>query len=370
MPRIKQYHVGFTTEGSFLPIRNGTNYSIQFLMEALYKTGKVDPNILIAYRGWDDPEIYKNQKFGALFLPVQHYYDDDLVFNYATNVMDLDFVHIFNSDEVLDMGKRLQRTGVKIIYEVINIDHVLYSQFWTDQSKLEEIRNMQKKACLSADYVMCRSEIDKGHLLDMGVPEGKISIYRGAIDPGHIEFKPRLSPRYKILFLGHMYYPPNEEALKLIVNKVLPSLREIDDRYTVTVVGNTPDKTLAEYANIPGLIFLGGQDNLGKFLQDYDIGIAPLYQGSGTRLKLLDYLASGLPTITTNLGIEGLHRDIKNHLIVEDDIEKYAGLVDGTMRNMASYKSKSESGRKFIEEKYNWNDAIQPFLDVYQKLKS
>lgn len=369
MSQGKKIKVGFTTEGSFLPIRNGTNYSIQFLMEALYKTGKINPYILIAYRGWDNPEIYNNQKFGALFLPVEHYYDDDMVFNYAANILDLDVVHIFNSNEVLDMGKRLQKTGVKIIFEVINIDHVLYSQFWDDQSKLEEIKNRQRHACLSADHVMCRSDVDRKHLIDMGVPEEKITIYRGAIDADFIEFKPRLSPRYKVLFLGHMYYPPNEEALKLIVKNILPELRKIDKRYTVTVVGNTPQKTLDEYQNIEGLSFLGGQDNLSKFLQDYDVAIAPLYQGSGTRLKLLDYLASGIPTITTHLGIEGLHPDIKNCLIIEEDVEKYTSHIDNIMKNMELHKPISELGRKFIQDKYNWSDAIKPFTDVYKKLK-
>jgi len=337
-------------------------------MESLYASGKVEPNVIISYRGWDDPTIYLEQKFGTIFLPATYYYEDNNIFNYAVNLRNIDIIHIYNSGEVLNMGKRLQRNGIRIIFEVINIDHVLYSQFWSDKNKLKEITNMQKLACERADHVMCRSKVDKEHLVEMGISESKITIYRGAIDTNSIDFRTRIEPRYKILFLGHMYYPPNEEALKLIVNKVLPHLRKVNPRYSITIVGNTPKETIDEYKNVPGLCFLGGQDNISKFLQEYDIGIAPLYQGSGTRLKLLDYLASGLPVITTSLGVEGLLPEIKNHLTIENDIEEYALKIDHIMTDLNTYEIKSMKGRKFVEQYYDWSNAIDPFLNVYQNI--
>ena len=52
--------------------------------------------------------------------------------------------------------------------------------------------------------------------------------------------------------------------------------------------------------------FLGYVEDLNDIFSKTTIALAPLFEGSGTRLKILDYLSAGIPTISTNLGVEGL----------------------------------------------------------------
>jgi len=368
MNNSNKHNVSFFVDGSFLPIRNGTNYSILNLMNALFDTKAVEPSLVISYRGWDKPELYYSQKFGTVFLPSDDYYHDTGVLEYLHCLKNIKISHIYNAEEILNMGVRLQRLGVKVIYEVINIDHILCSQFSDDSQKIGEILSLQKNACMVADHLLCRSEVDKQHLIEMGIDEEKITVYKGAINTEAIKYVPRYKPRYKILFLGHMYYPPNEECLKVIVDKILPELLRLDERYTVTIVGNTPYSTIQKYKNVKGLIFKGGMDNLGDLLAGYDMGIAPIIQGSGTRLKILDYMASGLQVITTNLGVEGLDSNISRYLKIEDDMEKYALTIHKTMENLGGYKEASMNAREFVELKYDWKNNLEPFLGIYKKL--
>jgi glycosyltransferase involved in cell wall biosynthesis len=368
MTKSKIFNVAFLVDGSFLPIRNGANYSIFNLMNALKDSSIVDPSLIISYRGWDNPSLFYDQKFNTILLSPADYYNDTGILEYAASIRGVQFIHIYNSEEVLNMGLRLQRSGIKIIYEVINIDHILYGQLGTDKKKLQSILEMQKRACLVADYIMCRSYIDKQYLLKMGIVEEKIAMYKGAIDPFSIDFSLRKKPRNKIIFLGHMYYPPNEEALKLIVSKIIPQLKKIKDDYEVTIIGNTPKSTINKYKDVQGLIFGGGQDDLSGILKKFDIGIAPLYHGSGTRLKLLDYLASGLPIITTNIGAEGLDKKINDYFFIEDDINLYPDIINKIMSNLESTNAKSLLGRKFVENNYSWQKAVSSFTGVYKKL--
>jgi glycosyltransferase involved in cell wall biosynthesis len=198
--------------------------------------------------------------------------------------------------------------------------------------------------------------------------EDEEKITKPYINTGAIEYVPRDKPRYKILFLGHMYYPPNEECLKVIVGKILPELIRLDKRYTITIVGNTPSSTIQKYKNVEGLFFKGGMDNLSDLLAEYDMGIAPINQGSGTRLKILDYMASGLQVITTNLGVEGLDPNISKHLSIEDDLDKYPLVIHKNMENLTSYKEASMNAREFVELKYDWKNNLDPFLGLYKKL--
>jgi len=365
-----KFSVSFLVDGSFLPIRNGTNYSILNLMDALSDTKTVKPSLVISYRGWDKPQAYYDQKFDTVFLPTDDYYHDTGVLEYLHNLKDIKISHIYNAEEILNMGVRLQKLGIKVIYEVINIDHVLCSQFSGDRQRISETLSLQKNACKAADHLLCRSGVDKQHLIEMGIDEEKITVYKGAINTAMIEYVPRDKPRYKILFLGHMYYPPNEECLKVIVDKILPELIRLDKRYTITIVGNTPSSTTQKYKNVEGLIFKGGMDNLSDLLAGYDMGIAPINQGSGTRLKILDYMASGLQVVTTNLGVEGLDSNTSRYLNIEDNMEKYALTIHKTMENLGEYKEASINARKFVELEYDWKNNLEPFLEVYKKLST
>ncbi len=151
----KKINIGFIVDGSFLPIRNGAYYSIHNLMNSLYDTGIIQPNLIIGYRGWDNPKLFFNKKFRTIFLPNYHYYKDTGRLNYIFNRFNIKFVHIYNSEESLNLGIRLKRNGVKIIYEAINIDHVLYGRLNNNKKENNKIKLLQKAAMKCADYVLC-----------------------------------------------------------------------------------------------------------------------------------------------------------------------------------------------------------------------
>ncbi len=366
MAKIKKYNVAFLVDGSFLPIRNGAYYSIYHLMNSLYRTKIVAPNLIISYRGWDNPKLYYKQLFRTIFLPTNDYYCDTGVLNYVFNFHNIKYVHIYNAEEVLNLGARLKKDGIKIIYEAINIDHILYGQLIKNKKKINQIKNLQREAMKLADEVLCRSDIDKGHILKMKINNKKITVYRGAISVKNIKYQLRTKKRYKVIFLGHMYYPPNENSLELIANKILPALKKINHKYSITIIGVTPVAIIKKYGK-RGIIFKGGIDNLGQELLNYDIGIVPLFEGSGTRLKILDFLASGMPVITSSLGIEGLQKSINNCLIIENNINKYAVKIEQIMQNLKECGKISFRGRRFVEQYYNWNNNLKPFLNIYKK---
>lgn len=358
-------NVAFLVDGSFYPIRNGTDYSILTLMNSLAKTDYVNPNLLLIWRGWDNPKDYSNQSFRTIFLPVQNFYNDNNVLEYTMATLDVRFIHIYNAEEVVNLSTRLHAAGVKIIYEAVNIDHVLYSGLNADAETVSSAKETQAMAMKAADFVLCRSGVDLKHIQNMGVSKDKVSVYRGAIDVDAIPFTKRKYPSKKVVFLGHMYYPPNENALALIATHILPALRRIDERYSVTIIGIVPDGTKEKYSK-NGLIFRGGVDDLAGELSRYDVAIAPLFEGSGTRLKLLDFMASGIPTISSTLGIEGLHEDITNSLIIEDDIHEYARLIDEIVCDASQYQQLATKGRSYVERNYNWDNNLEPFLNIYR----
>ena len=180
--------VAFFIDGSFLPIRNGTSYSIYHLMANLYRSGRIIPNLLINYRGWDDPKLYFNQPFRTIFLPVSHYYNDTGILNHVFNTYNIKYVHIYNAEEVINLSARLKSCCTRIIYEAINIDHVLYGRLGRNTKDTKRLKEKQALAMRLSDFVLCRSSIDRNHIMNMGINRAKISIYRGAINVYGIKY--------------------------------------------------------------------------------------------------------------------------------------------------------------------------------------
>ena len=130
-------------------------------------------------------------------------------------------------------------------------------------------------------------------------------------------------------------------------------------------IAGAGSKKLEEKYKSTNLSFLGRIDDLNKLFSKVDIGLAPLITGSGTRLKILDYMAAGIPVIGTRLSVEGLEEEIKDALILEDDITKYPQIIKHLLMNRKLISHYSKAGRRFVEKYRNWKVCIHDIISAY-----
>jgi glycosyltransferase involved in cell wall biosynthesis len=356
------YRVGMFFDGPFFPIRNGACYTIHNLMRALGDTPTIDVNFFNCYRGWDKMETYFQRNFSSTFLTPDDYFQDTGVLEHALLDQGIQIAHFFDTEVLTTIAPLFRKLGIKIVLETQNIDHILLERLNVPAHAITKARDIQTEALEVADFNLFRSEIDMEWGIKLGARPATAATYRGGIWADDFAFKTRKGAK-KLVFLGHMFYQPNENALHAIISKILPKLSK---DHTLTVIGITPPKIIDRYKNLPKVTFLKGVDDLDGALRSHDIALAPLLEGSGTRLKLLDYLASGLPVIATTLAAEGLDAKISEYMTIEDDLEMYASRVQEIASNMPHYQDRAQQGREFVEQKYNWPNCIQPFLDVYK----
>lgn len=229
------------------------------------------------------------------------------------------------------------------------------------------MRKQQARAITVANHTLCRSYRDRQQLARLNKARCDITVYRGAIDANAIQFKIRKQKRYQITFLGHGYYPPNENAIRRLARIVLPELKKLDRRYCINIMGPVSEVLIRKFSR-PGMVFTGGTKNLSHELLASDIAVAPIYEASGTSLKVLDYLASGLPLVATSVSVRGLHSSVRRACIIEDDITAYAGRIHEIMQNYEHYCTMILRGRRYVERYYHWPRCLEPFLQVYKKV--
>ncbi|GCF15212.1 hypothetical protein Harman_31470 [Haloarcula mannanilytica] len=161
---------------------------------------------------------------------------------------------------------------------------------------------------------------------------------------------------FTCVFLGSYDYAPNRRAATVISEEIAP---EFDD-VTFLLIGRNPPSTSASNVYTPGYV-----DELPGALQLADIALCPLFSGSGTKLKMLDYLAAGLPTITTPVGAQGLTvEDGKDVLIYED--------AHGFVRGIEQLRSSNELRHRLaaagpeIASNHSWDSLMDQYDRVFE----
>ena len=150
-----------------------------------------------------------------------------------------------------------------------------------------------------------------------------------------------------VAFVASYNYVPNQEAARYIDTSLAPSLPAV--RFLL-VGGNLPPGLVRSSNVVP----LGYVEHLPEALSRAAVCIAPIWQGSGTRLKILTYFAAKKAVVTTSKGCEGLDVVDGVHLLVRDEPAEFRTAVSELLEDPPLRSRLGEAGRRLVEEKYDW----------------
>ncbi|MFC1938362.1 glycosyltransferase family 4 protein [Chloroflexota bacterium] len=188
---------------------------------------------------------------------------------------------------------------------------------------------VEKYACQKATRILCVSQCDMKALeAAYDVPSAKLALLP---NPADIDFfsqthtlYDKVTERQKLgfdksslllLFPGRMNYIPNLDALKFILNELVPTLREVGANTGIVVAGARIPKWC--FRDRSGIVsFYSDVPDMRRFLSVADAVIVPLSVGGGTRLKILESFAARVPVISTAKGAEGIDCQDGCHILI------------------------------------------------------
>jgi glycosyltransferase involved in cell wall biosynthesis len=165
-----------------------------------------------------------------------------------------------------------------------------------------------------------------------------------------------------VVFHGTYSFPPNREAIDTITDYVAPRF-ESERPVLFALYGSEAPKF--ERANVKSFGFVG---DLHEALSAADVALVPLKSGSGTKLKLFDYMNAGLPIITTRKGIEGISAIDNEHAVIVDSIGE--PMIDSLRLLVQSRQERERLGlnaRRLAEEEYSWAVIGNKLEDTYRR---
>jgi glycosyltransferase involved in cell wall biosynthesis len=166
----------------------------------------------------------------------------------------------------------------------------------------------------------------------------------------------------RILFLGGMHWPPNAEGLRWMVQNVLPIVRKQIPTAELLAVGKDPP---ADLQNTGGLSLPGYVEDVEPVWGGCRVFVVPLLSGGGMRVKILDAWAHGLPVVSTSIGAEGIKYLDGDNILIADTPLEFSQAIIRILRDDDLASQLGTSGRKTVQDTYNWRTIYKDWDQVY-----
>jgi glycosyltransferase involved in cell wall biosynthesis len=171
---------------------------------------------------------------------------------------------------------------------------------------------------------------------------------------------------FRLLFVGTLGYAPNVDAATTLCREVLPRLRASAARaIVVDLVGARPAPAIAELARLDGVEVHADVADVAPFYGRADAVVAPLRAGGGTRIKLLEALQLGVPTVSTSAGAEGLGVTPERHFLVAEDADGLALACRRLMEEPALSRRLRAEGRRLVAARYDAGRVAQAIRKLF-----
>jgi glycosyltransferase involved in cell wall biosynthesis len=215
------------------------------------------------------------------------------------------------------------------------------------------LRRMECHAAGLAEALLTVSESDRSHFVALG---GRaVHVVPNAVDCGVYDSLPtgRCPGPPVLLYVGAMSWAPNVNAARFLASELLPKVRRQFPEVRLRIVGRDPTAEVEALRRLSGVEVTGTVKSIIPHLAEAHALLVPLEAGGGTRLKILEAFAAGLPVISTPVGCEGLRVTHGEHLFVADR-EQFEENVLALLADERLGAQLAARARTLVREQYDW----------------
>ena len=284
-----------------------------------------------------------------------------------------DFVHIDHSHMgAYGLALKQLNPDARVYLRAHNVDYVIWERllatstnplsraFFRDQAEM--VREYERVLFSRLDGVVPLTEVDSQRV-SLEAPSARTyTMPAGCELQEPVRLRDRITDDPRLCFVGLLDWIANRDGILWFVEHVWPEIRRRWPRARLDVIGRstTPMRQLSQ---VEGVVYHGFVERLESVLSMADCAVVPLRIGGGMRIKILDFLSRGIPTISTSVGAEGIPSRWAGQevLKIANSPVEFADAI-GTLCEPGNLRAElAEQGRKFIAAEYDWAVLMNRF---------
>ncbi len=259
-------------------------------------------------------------------------------------------------------GRVLRDVCERVVLDLHNVESVLLTRCaqaggWANAAAMHRFshacRKLEQRYLADFDLLLVSSEVDRGFTSAIA-PTVRTAVYPNAIP---LVAQPRVAQRNAVVFSGNLEYHPNAGAIRYFYDRIWPLLRERLPDVEWHIVGKNPRALPQRVVDDPRVRVIGAVEDAVKAIACCRCAVVPLLAGSGTRIKIIEAWAAGVPVVSTTVGAEGLPCTPGEHLLIADLPADFVRAVTSVLEFPELGAALGRNGRELYEAKLTWNAA-------------
>lgn len=269
----------------------------------------------------------------------------------------------------------LPSSNVPVVVSEHNIEHDVYARYAEHSPfvlarpvmrwDVQKMDFWERRIWRSARCVTAASESDAAYMRQV-VDGSKVTVVPNGVDVAEFSYKSRsVSASPVFLYVGTFSWIQNVDAVEYLLKTMWPVIIHAYPKATLRIVGDHPPSHLKSMT-VKGVTWISAVPDIRNEYYEADILLAPIRVGGGTKYKILESMATGLPVITTKHGAQGLDVTDRREIWIAQtpgEVLKAVGeIVTGRGRETIL-----ASARKKVERSYNWDEIAKTLEAVWKK---
>ena len=169
-----------------------------------------------------------------------------------------------------------------------------------------------------------------------------------------------------LVYNGSLTYSANYDAMRFFLSEVYPRLRSQLPGVSLTITGSTAGIDRSNLQLDESIRFSGYVEDIRPVVGGSAACVVPIREGSGTRLKILEAMALGVPVISTSKGAEGLDVVDHQHLLLADSPDEFVTKTKAVLQDAALRERLILAARQLVKRHYDWPSIGQQFVELVE----